>query len=261
MDDTTQVLLNVLKSHFESSKELSEAWKTAPTLTLMHLSRPGWPAEFLTRDHKALIGFELQKLAQELFYSSDMKSLLKFAQNAIGLVLRYGSKKSKTQVEKQRLAGLIKVEQLDGQTDQVAASRAAARYLNNKKREQIGKSYVQPDPNNRLLELLSLPKSMGAELPKQDIRALILKNSLADLLKKASCFSPDVLKTVLGEDFSRHLKPVGFTDKAQKTVLIEVKSSSIAHEMSFRKPEILRRLRQLKEFEQVTDIRFSNGSF
>lgn len=257
MDDTTAVLLKVLKSHFEQSKELSEAWKQAPSLTLMHLSRPGWPAEFLTKDHKALIGFELQKLAKELFYSNDMKSLLKFAQNAIGLVLNYASKKSKTHVEKQALASLIRVEQLEGQTDQASAARAAARYLNNKKKEQAGKSYVKPDPGNRLLELLSLSKSMGAELPKQDIRGLILKNSLADLLKKASCFSPDVLSAALGEDFSKVLKPVGFTDKAQKVVLIEVRSSSVAHEMSFRKPEILRRLRQLKEFEQVTDIRFS----
>ncbi|MEI6805746.1 MAG: DUF721 domain-containing protein, partial [Myxococcaceae bacterium] len=78
-----------------------------------------------------------------------------------------------------------------------------------------------------------------------------------DLLKQASCFSPDVLKSALGEDFSKFLKPVGFTDKAKKVVLIEVQSSSIAHEMSFRKPEILRRLKKLKEFEQVTDIRFS----
>ncbi|MEI6805997.1 MAG: hypothetical protein WCK49_05765, partial [Myxococcaceae bacterium] len=177
MDDTTAVLLKVLRSHFENSKELDQAWKQAPSLALMHLSRPGWPAEFLSRDHKALIGFELEKIAKELFYSNDMKSLLRFAQNAVGLVLKHASKKSKTQVEKQALASLIKVEQLEGQTDQASAARAAARYLNNKRREQSGKSYVQPDPNNRLLELLSLSKSMGTELPKQDIRGLILKNS------------------------------------------------------------------------------------
>ena len=259
MDDATQVLLKVLKSHFEESVELSSAWKEAPRLALMHLSRPGWPAEFLGRDEKALINFELEKLSRELFYANDMKSLLKFAQNAIGLVLKYGPQKSKLQIEKQRLASLIKVEQLEGQLDHVAATRAAARYLNNKKREQAGKSYIQPDQNNRLLELLSLPKSIGAELPKQDIRGLILKNSLAELLQQASCFSPDVLRPILGDNFSKYLKPVGFADKAKKTILVEVKSSSIAHEMTFRKPEILSRLRRLKEFEQVTDIRFSTG--
>lgn len=258
MDDTTQVLLNLLKSHFEGSSELSEAWKKAPELTLMHLSRPGWPAEFLTREQKALVFIGLEKLSKELFYSNDMKSLLRFAQNAVALVLKYGPQKSKTHIEKNRLAGLIKSEQYDGQSDQVAVARAAARYINTKRREQAGKSYVPADPNNRLLEILSLPKSMGTELPKQDIRGLILKNSLAELLKQASCFSPDVLKGVLGEDFAKVLKPVGFTDKAQKTILIEVKSAAIAHEMTFRKPEILRRLRRLKEFELVTDVRFTS---
>jgi hypothetical protein len=258
MDDTTQVLLNVLKSHFETSPELSGAWKKAPELTLMHLSRPGWPAEFLTREQKALVFIGLEKLSKELFYSNDMKSLLRFAQNAVALVLKYGPQKSKTRIEKNRLASFIKSEQLDGQPDRVAAARAAARYLNTKKREQAGKSYVPADPGNRLLEILSLPKSMATELPKQDIRGLILKNSLADLIKQASCFSPDILRPILGEDLSKYLKPVGFADKAQKTILIEVKSSAVAHEMTFRKPEIIRRLRQLKEFESVTDIRFQS---
>ncbi|MEI6791550.1 MAG: hypothetical protein WCK42_10255, partial [Myxococcaceae bacterium] len=196
MDDTTQVLLKVLKSHFEQSEELGKAWEDASRLTLMHLSRPGWPAEYLDKASKALIQIELQKLSKELFYANDMKSLLKFAQKAIGLVLKHAPQKSGTWVETERLKSFIRVELLEGQDDQNAARRGAARFLNNKKSQHVGKSYIAADPNNRLLELLSLPKSVGAELPKQDIRGLILKNSLAELLQKASCFSPDIIKPI-----------------------------------------------------------------
>lgn len=257
MDDATRVLLKILRSHFEQSAELLQAWEGVPRLALMELARPGWPGEDLSKDQKAWLEFEFGKLAKSLFYANDIKSLQRFAQQAVALVLKTAPKKSKAQISKQRLYNLIKVEQLDGYEDSAVASRAAARYMNDQKRTQKNMSYIAAEPDNRLLDLLSLPKSTGAEIPKQDIRGLILKNPLAELLKKATCFAPEVVRPVLGEDLAKHLKPVGFTDKAQKVMLIEVPSSSIAHEMSFRKPEIIKRLKQLKEFEQITDIRFS----
>lgn len=257
MDDATSSVLNLLKSHFEQSKTLSKAWEQAAHRTMTHLSRPGWPAESLRLEQKKLITQVLNSQAKELSYSNDMKSLLKFAQHAVALVIKQISSKSKTELEKQRLMGFIKAEQLGGQVGEVAATRAAARFLQSKRRDHRGKIFVEPDQDNRLLEILSLPKSIGAELPKQDIRGLILKSSLAQLLRRASCFSPELLKSVLGEEFLRHLKPVGFSDKDQKTLLIAVKSSSVAHEMSFRKMELLRRLHKIKEFEQVTDLRFT----
>lgn len=259
MDDATQVLLKLLRTHFEQSAELGEAWKDAPRVVLLHLSRPGWPAEFLDKDRKGLIHIELQKIAKELFYANDMKSLLKFAQQAVGLVLQYSPRRSDEWLQKQQLKQFIQMEQLEGRRDKTAALRGAVRYLNGKKRETAGKFYVPADPDNRLLELLSLPKSLGAQLPKEDIRGLILKNSLADLLKQVSCFSPDIIKSALGEDLSRKLTVVGFFDRAKQTLLVKVKSAAMAHEMSFQKPEILRRLNQIKEFEGVTDIRFSTA--
>src|SRR3989338_371634 len=179
MDDVTQVLLKVLRTHFEDSGELEAAWREAPRITVMHLSRPGWPAEFLDKDHKALIQMELQKLAKRLLCMSDMKSLLEFAQCAVGLVLRHVPWQGDSELERERLKSYIRVEQFEGHDDQTAVTRAAARLWNYKKKQYAGKSYIPANPNNPLLEILSLPKSVGAQLPKQDIRALILKSPLA----------------------------------------------------------------------------------
>jgi hypothetical protein len=191
-----------------------------------------------------------------LAYANDMKSLLHFAQQAIAKVMIRVPNHSKTVLEQRHLAGLIQMERSLGETDSMAAARAAAKYFQTKRREHAGKTYVAPDPDNRLAQILSLPKSIGAELPKQDIRGLILKSPLADLLKQAACFAPEVLKPILGEELFSKIKPVGFGDKMHKTVLIQVESSSMAQEMSFRKLDILNRLKRLKEFEQVADLRF-----
>ena len=185
-----------------------------------------------------------------------MNNLLKFAQHAVALIIGRNSPRSPASFEKRRLMDFITAEQMAGHTGEVSAMRAAARLYQTKRNEQRGKFFVKPDQNNRLLELLSLPKSIGAELPKQDIRGLILKSSLAGLLKQASGFSPDILKSVLGEEWLKHVKPIGFTDDTQKTILFAVKSPSVAHELSFRKHEILSRLRKIREFKEVTDIRF-----
>ncbi|MES2504406.1 MAG: DciA family protein [Myxococcota bacterium] len=257
MDDTTTVLLKVLRSHFEASPSLDAAWQSAPSLALMHLSRPGWPAEFLKAEQKRQISTELTKLALQLKHSNHLKILLQFVQQSIALVLQFASTKSKTQLEKQRLMGFIRSEQMEGQTDEAAAARGAARFLQSKRREHRDKVFIDPNEQDRLLEILSLPKSMGAQLPKQDIRGLILKSPLAALLKQASCFSPEIMKRAFGEEWLKHIQPVGFADKTQKTILISVKSSSVAHEMSYRKAEIIRRLHQIKEFEQVSDVRFT----
>lgn len=257
MDDATRVLLHVLKSHFEQSQTLAEAWQEAPRVAMTHISRPGWPGSELRLEQKKLIEQQLRKFSEPYVYSNELKSLLRFAQQAVALVVKLTQNKSETELQKQRLVGLIKSEQMEGQTGDVAAARAAARFMQIKRREQRGKTYVGPDKDNRLLEILSLPKSIGAELPKQDIRGIILKSSLADLLKQASCFSPDVLKSILGDELYRQVKPIGFADRMQKIILIQVPSASVAHEMSFRKMELLMRLHQLKEFSDVSDIRFS----
>ncbi len=256
MDETTGALLKVLRAHFEKSKVLGDAWQGAPALTLMHLTRPGWPGENLKPLQKQALLKELIPIASQLAYANDMKSLLNFAQQAIAKVMIRLPNHSKTVLEQRHLAGLIQAERALGEDDQAAASRAAAKYFQTKRREHRGKTYIPADPNNRLAQILSLPKSIGAELPKQDIRGLIMKSPLADLLKQAACFAPEVLKPVLGEELFSKIKPVGFGDKQQRTILIQVESASVAHEMSFRKLDILGRLKRIKEFEQVSDLRF-----
>jgi len=53
---------------------------------------------------------------------------------------------------------------------------------------------------------------------------------------------------------------VGFADRFGKRVLVEVKSSSETQEVALRKQELLRRLRKVRGFENVVDVRFSvNG--
>jgi hypothetical protein len=49
-------------------------------------------------------------------------------------------------------------------------------------------------------------------------------------------------------------------DRFGKRVLVEVKSSSEMQEVALRKQELLRRLRKVRGFENVVDVRFSvNG--
>src|SRR3989338_595309 len=158
MDDATQGLLKVLRAHFEDSHELAVAWDEAPRVALMHLSRPGWPAEFLDKDRKAPIQMELQKLANRLLHKNDMSSLLEFAQSAVRLVLKQIPWKGDSEFERERLESFIRAEQFHGHDEQTAVARGAVRFFNYKKERRVGKFYVPADPSNRLLEILSLPK-------------------------------------------------------------------------------------------------------
>ena len=256
MDDASQSVLRVLRNHFERSRLLQEAWRCAPEVAIRHLCRSGWPGESLRETQKKQIIKELSPLASSLAYANDMKSLAQFAQKTVLHLLTQVSSKSRTEIETGRLVGFIKAEQHRGERGETAATRAAARFLQQKRRAHKQTTYIAPNQYGHLQELLSLPKSTGTELPKQDIRGLILKSSLSGLLQKASCFAPEVLRPVLGDMLFRQIKPVGFADQTQKSILIQVESSAIAHEMLFRKLEILKRLQQIPEFRQVNDLRF-----
>lgn len=257
MDDATRTVYKILKRHFEQSETLLEAWKEAARLAVTELSRAGWPGEELTRDQRAWVRFELERVAQDLSYASDAESLLKFSQLAMASMARLAPKKPTKQREKQRLIDYVKSESLKSGPSEVGAVRAATRYWKHQKQKEQETTYIPPQPENRLLDLLSLPKQAGARLPKQDLRGLILKSSLSELLLKASCFVPELWRPVLGSELSQKMKLVGFFDRGNRVILAEVSSSSVAHDLAFRKPEILARLRKIREFEHVNDLRFS----
>ena len=79
--------------------------------------------------------------------------------------------------------------------------------------------------------------------------------SLADTLREASAFRPDVLRSVLG-DFWDIGQPVGFVDQNKSILLFRVSNSADAQELMFQQSEIIKRLRSLPGFENIKKVRF-----
>ena len=135
-------------------------------------------------------------------------------------------------MDQERLKQLIELERVHGLSDEIIMQRVAARLWQEK----------QHGSKNTF---------------DQSAKAWMLKSNLMkDLMQQSSGFAADPLQRALGPELFSKLKPVGFADKMRKVVLLQVSSSSLAHELSFRKIEILKRLREIQFFGQAIDLRF-----
>lgn len=136
--------------------------------------------------------------------------------------------------------------------------RAVTRALREKRRSH-GHKRVPLDDGDPLRVVLDVPARGPARLPKNDIRMRIAEASnntlFGQALRQAARFSEELLRPVLGEDIWAIGRPVGFSDKKETRVLVEVKSALLAHEMQLRSQELVHRLQAVKGFEGVVGVK------
>jgi hypothetical protein len=276
IEESAQALVQLLTEHFASSRD-GLAYKKATLICMTHLCRPGWPGFYLSKVEKVEATKEIEGLSRSLYYAHDKNALVLFSKGAARAIVnrvpttRYINldKKFKGQGNPhfKKLSAIVKAELLASQDNASAVLRAATRIFQEEKRHKRNSFYVENASNDLLSAVLSLPKTQRAELPKQDLRAHILRcdstkqlseqgTPLVELLRQAAPFLPRLMCEALGEELYARCKPVGYADRFGKVLLVEVDSSSSAHEMSFRKNEILARLKKVKGLETISDIRF-----
>ena len=122
--------------------------------------------------------------------------------------------------------------------------------------------------NHPLRDTLEVLNTNERKLPKEDIRnhLINLKNFtnnnnkqqgvLFGVLKKAQAFSTANLHELLGDELFHLCRPLGFLDKNDTTVLIEVPSSAHLHALTYKKLNILRALKQDPSFIKARWIKF-----
>ncbi len=159
-----------------------------------------------------------------------------------------------------RLRRAIVAERVRAHDDDETVRRAVGRIKREDARDRRATSRFDVAANDPLRPLLDLPPQGRVALPKSDLRAHIVRaaggSTLGGLLRKAALFSDELLRPALGAELFAMGRVVGFADRTGKRVLIEVKSSAYAQELSLRKQEIVYRLRKVAGFEDVEDVRF-----
>jgi len=155
-----------------------------------------------------------------------------------------------------------------GHSESAAVVRAAnslrAERVDKKSAERLSKK-INSHPLRDTLEVLN---TTDKKLAKEDIRnhLINLKNFtnnnnkqqgvLFGVLKKAQAFSTAHLHELLGDDLFHLCRPLGFLDKNDTTIVIEVPSSAHLHALTYRKLDILRALKQDPSFVKARWIKF-----
>lgn len=136
-----------------------------------------------------------------------------------------------------------------------------------KKRKKLHNSYINEEflEKHPLKNILSLPSKEA--LAKEDIRYKLLhlknsthikdnKNKLYQVLAKASAFCVSNIHKLLGDELFSLCRPLGFVDKNETLVLIEVVNSTILYKLTYRKLEIINLLKKDDAFSNAKNIKF-----
>lgn len=257
-NNISNLLFRILQSYLIDNKDWNMLWKHLPNIIINYLLRLNIFTEKENKKQSNILRATLIRLSENWPRSDTLENLLKFCEYVVdSLNLKNLIKTNIIDTDNvQLMKKIILSESNEGVSCNLISTRAAKRFYEIKQKENLGKISINLKYDKTLLNILGFPDSDKIKIFKNDFRNLILKNSLISTIKKASCFSDIVLKKALGNEFFKYLKPVGFSDYSEKTILIAVNSTSVAHEMYFNKSEILKRLRLIKEFSKLINIKF-----
>lgn len=235
------------------------------------LTRAPWPGYLLPKGLKQPFKEQVRQLSDSLALAQDKAQMARFShQVAMSLlkllpshqlaILLQGQKK----VTAAKLEELIKNELDAGASDEEAARHAGARFFKENQKLMGRHITIKARKNAHFFDILSLPPVKKAQLPKEDIRSHLFhylngsenKNSLSNVLSKALPFQSELLLELLGADLFKLAQPVGYADKNERILLLEVASSAQAHLLTFRKGEYLARLKKHESFKKLQSIRF-----
>lgn len=160
-----------------------------------------------------------------------------------------------------------------GYSQTSALNRAAHFLAKEKQRQSLEEKKAKIVANHPLNHALTALNSLNSRVPKEDIRNHLLnlnrnessskEGKLFGLLKKAQAFSAPKMHALIGDELFFLCKPLGFLDKNDQTLLVEVPTSAHLHALTYRKLELLMALKKDETFRLAKNIRFkvAYGSF
>lgn len=267
-------LIAILEPVASSRKISPDVLSQIVNLVFNDQTRAPWPGSLLSKAKKENWRQFVEKKAKIFIYAHTPEALSEFVSKVSSQLLR---ELSATQISSALLNNetarntqiehIIRQEFFANSSAQDMISRSIQRYFKEDARARRSQTEIKIHENDPLRDLLGIPRIGRPMLPFEDIKvhmARFLKN--ASPLKSnsssvpnfllTSCFESASIETLIGKEFSKHCQPVGFADRQQKILLINVYSSIAAHEISLSKALLISRLKKAKGFEQLTDIHF-----
>jgi hypothetical protein len=269
VDDAAAHLIRVLRHLVERGLSRTQLASTA----LVQISRPEQPGAQLSGVARERMREALSKLAASLDEPLRYAQLERFARETALLTVsllkqpRHPGVTLRDRIDEPRdlAEAALWAERRFARSQEDLLHRAVTRAIRERKRGRRGKHRLPISEGDPLRGLLDLPQEGKVILARHDLRTLLLRAAptreqgevgLVPLLRRAARFGDDVLRPALGEDLWALCRPVGFADKNEAKLLVEVRASVFAQEVSLRKAELLHRIQRVRGFESVNDVRF-----
>jgi hypothetical protein len=209
------------------------------------------------KNHKGLSDFK--KILHEL-----SRSVLVYAEVHLPKSLSAQAKRHPLQTQKQ-LKHILKQGGLEGEWAGQGVNEIATKIYKSQKKSRQGMRRLFLDDKDPLRKVWGFEDAKEIDLPRQDVRHQMLDSfkkakapsgkSLADILRDASVFRPNVLKSVLADYWSKG-QPVGFVDQQKTILLFRVSNSADAQELMFQQLDIIDRLKSIPGFQHIKKVRF-----
>lgn len=263
IDETTQLLTRALRHAVERGRFSSDQ---AIDVAMVQLLRPGGPGKRLSEASRDGLRRAVVELAKSLD-PSQPRSILSFARGASeaawslvkdfrhpGAGIAEASEGSAATLAR----AAVWAEAAFAKGDEDHVRRAVTRALRERKKGR-GLTRLPLEDHDPLRAVLDVPARGRVVLPRNDVRARLaaaaVGTPLGEALRQAARFSEELVRPALGEELWTIARPVGFADKAETRVLVEVRSSLAAHEVQLRSQELAHRLRSLPGFRDVKSIK------
>ncbi|MBI1945441.1 MAG: DUF721 domain-containing protein [Deltaproteobacteria bacterium] len=270
-EDAVRVVVAALRRRVDDGRFSAEV---AAEVTLQQLVRAGGPGASLGSVDRAALRDAVAMLARPLATTGPLpRSLLAFARDAVQAALALhrprrhpgAALEERIDDETATLArAAVWAEATHARDDDDLVRRAVTRALREKKRGRRGRVPLDVAEGNPLRALLHLPSQGRVWLPKNDLRARIAGSAAGSpfgaALQQAARFAEEIVRGALGEELWALARPVGFADRAETRVLVEVSSSTAAHEAQLRSREIVATLRTLPGLARVKAIKVQLAS-
>ncbi|MFZ9886677.1 MAG: DciA family protein [Myxococcota bacterium] len=268
--DTARQLLSLLRRHLDDGRRADAA--RLIEVTLVQLTRPGAPAARLGSEQRDLLRKELALLASRYAELADSTALARFCAEAAAAAWRRVPRGRHTKPLEDAVGSTkdlarraLLTEYARSHDDVDLVQRALTRALRERRSHRQRTVRVDVEDRDVMRELLDLPSQGAVRLPPNDIRVHLAgafdrdgqRSALPAVLRKAARFSEKALRPVLGEELWGLCRPVGFADRHERVVIVQVPNAAAAHEVQLRKRELLHRLCAVPGHERVREVRFA----
>lgn len=263
-------LLTILNRQLERDSQMS--CEELIRIAVLQICRPGQIGRHLNpyrrlqlvnhlcaRYEKQDDNLELKKIIHDL-----SRRIFSEAKAHLPQSLTAQAKRHPMQTHKQ-LKHILQKGEIDGDWTGRDVKRIATQIYKSQKKSRQGMRRLYLDEKDPLRKVWGFEDASQIDLPQQDVRHQMLDSfkkakapsgkSLADILRDASVFRPEVLKSVLADYWDKG-QPVGFVDQQKTILLFRVENSADAQELMFQQLEIMDRLKSIPGFQNITKVRF-----